>query len=103
MPDTHRTRSYPVPEYFESSGPQTDSSGAFIRGWIEADLDFCENIPFCGIGGLDQRHDPLVPSYIPKEQEKEWMDGYFSHVFYRIGPDWKTIEFNWQVAITLAT
>ena len=92
-----------MPEYFESSSPRNDSSGAFLRGWIEADLDFCENIPFSGIGGLGRRNDPLVPSYIPKEQEKEWMDGYFSHVFYRVGPDWQTVEFIRQDVLTLDT
>lgn len=101
MKHSYRKRSFSIPSYADTYVPKEDSSGAFLRGWIEADLDFCENIPFCGIGGLDQRSDPLVPSYIPLEQEEEWLLGYFGQVYYRLGSDWKTVSFSWSPAIDL--
>lgn len=74
---------------------------AYERGATECALDRCENVPFSGIGGLEQRHDPKAPDYIPEEQKAEFIRGYIHAAQKLYGKNWQTCEFIWKPAILI--
>lgn len=76
-------------------------SAEYIRGFVEAYQDRCENVPFAGIGGMDSRHTPTFPDYIPEADQAEWLEGYQRYCKDEWGEDWRDAKFGWQPALTI--
>ena len=74
---------------------------AFQRGQMECIQDRCENIPFAGLGGLENRMTPKAPDYIPAEDVDDFIAGYKAAALEMYGDDWQTCEFSWQHALTI--
>lgn len=78
-----------------------DRSENWRRGHLDCVQDSCENCPFASVGGLEQRHHPIAPNYIPGGLAAEYLAGYEAAALELYGADWRTCTFSWQPALTI--
>lgn len=76
-------------------------SETWKRGHLDCIQDGYENCPFASIGGLEARHAPVAPKYIPAEEAADYLAGYCQSALEQYGSDWRTCTFSWQPAITI--
>lgn len=75
----------------------------FDRGYVDCYQDRCENVPFASIGGMDNRHTPRAPEYVPEHEREEYMRGYIECCENLWGPDWRDAKFSWKPVLELTS
>jgi len=71
------------------------------RAYSDCYQDSCENCPFASVGGLEQRGNMQLPSWVPQADRDEYLSGYRDAALKMYGEDWQTREFGWRPAVTL--
>lgn len=73
----------------------------FDTGAFCALMDRMENVPCGSVGGLDQRHAPIVPTYVRDADRAAWLAGYEARCAEMFGADWRTCAFGWAPALEI--
>ena len=68
----------------------------YQRGLQDCSLDDMENIYFNSIGGLINRVDPTISSYIKGSDRKEYLHGYTDQAKALYGDEWQGVQFTWK-------